>query len=459
MRRSPSVEKIAFVLASAALIWLYGYATHAAEWFPTSILVRAQQQAQAIIEPEVRYRWTDSAVYTREGARSVKPGREAPGLTLIASYWQELDWGPGLRLIDARGAVLHEWAIHPEALFADSSDRDPQRNVALERRQIHGFHLFPDGDVLVNVEPVGTARLDPCGNVRWTLPAGSHHSIAPAADGTFWIPTRSFRTPVEELSRARSYPGLSGNVFEDRVARVSADGELLEEISMVRVLYRNDLERHLRKASRSVQLDPLHVNDVEPLFPEQAEAYPLFDAGDLLVSLRDLDLVLVFDPETLRVKWHSDHPFLQQHDPDFIGDGWIGVFDNNRDGTDRGTMLGGSRVVAVQPSTDSTRVLFPSERSEPLYTHIMGNWQLLANGNLLLTESMAGRIAEVSPEGTLVWEWMQRRFDDTRVPWVTGSKRYRLSEEYVASWPCSVRGASGAVPGRGRSEVEWQVES
>lgn len=70
---------------------------------------------------------------------------------------------------------------------------------------------------------------------------------------------------------------------------------------------------------------------------------------DLALSLMHLDLVMVVDPETRTVRWHTSHPFIGQHDPDFVGDGWIGVFDNNRDGTFRGKLVGGSRIVAVQP--------------------------------------------------------------------------------------------------------------
>jgi hypothetical protein len=82
-----------------------------------------------------------------------------------------------------------------------------------------------------------------------------------------------------------------------------------------------------------------------------------------------------FDPESLDVKWHASDPFIAQHDPDFIGDGWIAVFDNQDDGTGRGSLLGGSRIVAVQPHTDSTKVLFPTEHSEPFTPPARDAWR------------------------------------------------------------------------------------
>ena len=137
------------------------------------------------------------------------------------------------------------------------------------------------------------------------------------------------------------------------------------------------------------------------------------------------------------MKWHASAPFILQHDPDFLGDGWIGVFDNNRDFTPRGTMLGGSRIVALQPHTDSMEVLFPTSRSEPFYTGVMGKWQLLENGNLLLTEATAGRIVEVAPTGSTVWEWIAPPYDDAMVPHVSEGTRYDVTTEGVASWTCS----------------------
>ena len=155
------------------------------------------------------------------------------------------------------------------------------------------------------------------------------------------------------------------------------------------------------------------------------------------MSLRHPSLVFVLDPRSVRVKWHATRPFLHQHDPHFVGDGWIGVFDNNQDPTPRGTMLGGSRIVALRPATDSVAVWFPTPRSDPFYTATAGHWQPLDNGNYLLTESRAGRVVEVAPDGRTVWEWIHQPYDGTRAPFVTGGTRYALTRADVADWPCA----------------------
>ncbi|WP_259228159.1 arylsulfotransferase family protein [Salinibacter ruber] len=226
---------------------------------------------------------------------------------------------------------------------------------------------------------------------------------------------------------------------------MSEKGDVLKRMNVLDILYNNDLQRYISKADQPQagtrgplwKSDVSHINDVEPLSSSLSREYPLFDAGDLLISLRNLHLVFVLDPGSGEVKWHASDPFITQHDPDFIGGGWIGVFDNNEDFTKRGRMNGGSRIIALQPHTDSLRVLFPTKRSENFYTAIRGKWQKLENGNMLLTEANAGRVVEVAPNGETVWEWIHSPITKSRVAPVTEGTHYDLTQEDVASWPCS----------------------
>lgn len=445
-----AVEKLAFLFSLLVLAFLYGYASRGFGWFPTAFLESAWRQAR-VVAPELGPpHWVEARVYDRKGARTVHPGAVQPGLTLIAGMWKERGRRPGLKLIAPDGRTVHEWPIHPAELFPDPPERRTRRDPG--DTNIHGTHLYPNGDVVFNLSYVGTAHLDACGRARWTLPAGSHHSVERAEDGSLWVSGGAWSESGGSATGADGLPGLGSPLYHDRVVHVSEDGELLEEIDVLTLIYTHGLERYISKGSESPpeeykNVDVIHLNDVEPLDAALAEEYPLFESGDLAVSLHHLDLVLVFDPGSGRVKWHLSDPFIQQHDPDFIGDGWIGVFDNNRDGTRRGTMLGGSRVVAVQPHTDSTRVLFPTPRSEPFYTADQGKWQQLGNGNLLLTETNAGRVVEVAPDGRTVWEWITEPYDESKVPEITEGTRYDLTEEEVSSWPCSP--GESAAPGVG----------
>ena len=438
-----SFAKVAFVVSIGVLAFLLGFATRWHGWFPNDLLEQASTQST-----NLRRYWSEepfplaSRVYDRSGARTVDSTRVQPGLTAITSTWStEGEWDAGIRVIDRAGRTVHHVPVEKDRLFPDSLDL---RWEYPETRAIHGSVLLSDGDVLVNLSRVGTARLDACGRVEWRMAEGNHHSIAQADNDTFWISGTSKRPRRTSEAYPEGYPGLEEPVWIERLLRVSPTGELLQSINLLDVLYANDLERYLAKDNQPEadtdgprSADILHLNDVEPLSASMAESYPLFDAGDLLVSLREPNLVLVLDPDTKDVKWDASRSLIQQHDPDFIGDGWIGVFDNNEDFTKRGTMLGGSRIVAFQPHTDSTTIRFPTAQSEPFYTDVRGKWQALANGNLLLTEAQAGRVVEVSPSGRTVWEWVHPPYDANRVPVVTKATRLDLTRQEIAGWPCA----------------------
>jgi len=442
-----SFEKIAFVLSFAALTFVYGVAVGKWKWLPHDFLQQSIKEAQTVA---ASVGWRDPGFlhpqrYDRAGTRLPQPEKMQPGLTLITSKWKTDDgWMPILKLVDRDGEVVHQWRIDPEAIFS-SQVLDRQAPTAMWPN-VHGSYLFADGDLLVNLEYIGTARLGACGDVRWTMAEGNHHSIARADDDTFWVSGVSRTPQAGSEMYPDGYPGLGGKKFWlDRVLQVSADGTLMTDINVLDVLYENELEHYISRylestpyptSAEAVPTDVTHINDVEPLSASMADEYPLFEAGDLAVSVRHLNLVFVFDPETLEVKWHASDPFLHQHDPDFVGDGWIGVFSNNNDLTKDGSMLGGSTITFVRPHTHTTEVRYPTAPDQPFYTPNGGKWQQLDNGNMLLTEAAAGRVLEVDSTGQPVWEWVIAPYDG-KVSSVQKATRYALTRDDVAAWGCS----------------------
>jgi hypothetical protein len=166
-----------------------------------------------------------------------------------------------------------------------------------------------------------------------------------------------------------------------------------------------------------------------------APAFPQFEPGDLLVSVRRLNTIFVFNPATERIKWHQTGPWIAQHDPDFQENGRITVFSNNDDGTPAGSVFGGSTVIEVDPKTSDTKTLFGGSAAQRMYTIIRGKHEKLANGNLLITEAEAGRVLEVEQSGEIVWEYVNR-YDESDVAIVFGAIRYPEHYFTVTDWQC-----------------------
>ena len=222
---------------------------------------------------------------------------------------------------------------------------------------------------------------------------------------------------------------------EDYVLEVSPEGRVLRSIiAFSKRCLRAATSGFSGRTRRVVGNDLLHTNDVEALPSSLAAKFPMFRPGDLLVSCRLIDSVMVIDPETRRVKWLANS-FLWQHDPDFEADGRILVFDNNNYEADVDENLEwSSRIVSVDPTSGVVESVYEGDVGRPFFTAAGGKVQHLSNGNLLITEARRGRVFEIDSSGKTVWEWVHERYDGADVPEVLEGTRTDLTPEEVAAW-------------------------
>ena len=324
-----------------------------------------------------------------------------PGLTLVLGM--DKDNELMARVVDRDGGVVHSWDIDWFDLWPDA-EHLPEPRVPKSRpgAQIHGAVLTPDGHLVFNFDELGMMRVDGCGEVVWRLPVQTHHSLNWNSDtGSFW--TSSLRILNDDPP---GFPNHRAQFIEYLVAEVSPDGELLQEISMMDLLMDSGLSGLLylsttNNRGTAVTGDTLHVNDVE-LFPSTMSP-GVFEPGDIMVSVRNINAVIVFDAETRAAKFMSVGTMLRQHDPDFVDGNTISVFDNNNL---HPMVESQSRIIRIDARDGSVATAYAGSAENPFFTNIMGKHQLLQNGNMLITESRAGRAFEVNPEGRMVWEYI-----------------------------------------------------
>jgi hypothetical protein len=428
-----SSERISFVfflLSVAFLAFGYGIAVDKYQLYPYGLIRDAFNEVERLLGPPHhlwprRYKSVGAKVYDRELI--------TPGVTLLVSYWPETDWQPGIRIVDVDGNKLHQWNVNPADIWPESPYNDTFAGTKNRAdNYIHGSYLFRNGDVLLNIEYLGLVRLDACGNVVWKLPYRTHHSISRAEDGNFWV--CGLKWVESGTERASEFPGLRPPFAEETALKVSPDGEIIREISLLKAIFDGGYQRLFFKCQQ-LEGDVTHLNDVEALTVEAAEGFPSFEAGDLVVSFKHISSVAVLD-QTGKIKWLESEPFVFQHDPDFQDDGWITVFDNRSDGSVTGQYLGGSVISAINPSSGEVHQIYPTAKSQFFYSNGAGKHQRLHNGNRLITESRAGRVFEVASSGRTVWEWIQQPYDAELVPEVLEGSRYDIPPEVVAGWAC-----------------------
>jgi hypothetical protein len=82
-----------------------------------------------------------------------------------------------------------------------------------------------------------------------------------------------------------------------------------------------------------------------------------------------------------------------------LDNGNILIFDN-------GVVRESSRVIELNPVTETVEWQYSGDTPGEFYTRTRGSAQRLPNGNTLICEGNRGRCFEVTREGEIVWQWI-----------------------------------------------------
>jgi len=259
----------------------------------------------------------------------------------------------------------------------------------------HGFAMLSDGSIIYSFD-MGSSlqRVDRCGKRIWSVGGPFGHAVSLDDDERYaWVLKDYMDGVLGEVNRVATATGeVVGRITMDEIIAANPSVDILE----IRRKDDNWVTGNPRRTTDDWLDDPFHTNDVEPLPAAIADRFAGFEAGDLLISARSLNLVFVLDPDTLEIKWWRTGPWRRQHDPDWQPTGEITVYDNqmNRDY---------SRIVGIHPASQETRVVFDG-RINDFYSRIRGKHQVTAAGNLLITSSQQGRIFELDENGQVAFE-------------------------------------------------------
>ncbi len=302
---------------------------------------------------------------------------------------------PTAYLMDMNGNVLHTWSAQVR-----------------EDDTWHHVELCENGDLLSIVKDKMLIRLDWDSNVKWTVEMRAHHDIALARNGDIYVVSRK-----DDLVFSW---GLPVPILNDYIAVFSPGGEIKKEISLheavkkeipliaVLNVYRSllvpgNLKRWLTQRRKgqfifgySTDFDIFHTNTVEVI---DRDIDGLCKEGDLLISVRELDLIGVLNVETEEIiwKWGPGH-LSEQHHPTLLENGNILIFDN-------GVVRWRSRIVELNPLTEEIAWEYTRESPKPFFSTRRGGNQRLPNGNTLITNSDSGHVFEITRDGTVVWEF------------------------------------------------------
>ncbi len=353
---------------------------------------------------------------------------QAPGEGTV--LWNREAAYPGYTLVVYAGACSCELITLDGTIVKTWSD-SPCRRWEQAR-------LLPEGDLLVvgtrsNPEqPVAQQmegrfllRLSWDGEVVWRRRLNVHHDVALTPDG------RLLTLLFERRVIAEIDPDVE--VWDDVIALLSLQGEVLKKISLYDVLVSSKRRFPLQIAGRSEKnderwIDLFHCNAAEWVnHPDLVGRHPIYGPDNVLITSRHQDAVMVINLRTRELIWHWGRGELSgPHAATIQDDGKLLIFDNGLDRT-------WSRVVVVDPVAAQITQIFTTPRKEDFRSRVMGSNQRLPNGNVLITNSVGGQGIELTAKGQPAWIYFGTRRNDDGFR-IKIARMRRISADLVESF-------------------------
>jgi hypothetical protein len=386
-------------------------------WFRSAYLALESylEQRETLAQEWPQYLWNPTE-HTERGVARHDASQAFPGYTLYTSGHA----GTAI-LVDMEGREVHRWDAPFSSIWP--SEKQGMRSIPDRFVFMRRAVAYPNGDLLALYETPadtpngrGLAKLDRHGKVVWTYDAHAHHDFFVCPAGDVWALTH----------RLTSLEGLPNDVIEDYVVHLDENGKELESISILKLVLTSPLIRK-EVDFEHPRGDITHSNTVHAIPADFASHYDAISPGDLMVCLRNLNLVIVINPKRQEIVWATTGPWSYPHDSEPLANGNILIFDNYALWGDEP----GSAVIEFSPKSRSTAWSFRGEPGSRLLSDIRACQQLLPNGNVLITESDGGRLLEVTRGGEVVWEYINpvRGGEGERlIPVVCEGTRYSKEE-------------------------------
>ena len=339
-----------------------------------------------------------------QGMTILKPGVQ-PGIVIFAAP------DGVVYAVDTQGQVVKKW-----------TSPEPNTDLAYTRP-------LPDGNLLGRIqrrEPDGTLsetggadiiEMTQAGRVVWKYADPVrilHHDQERMFNGNTLI-TCSKEIRVPAISQT--------SLKDDCVIEVDGSGKIVWEWQTADHFDELGLSAEAQatvSAGREVKggWDWAHVNAASPIPATTGHSDPRFKPGNVMISYRNLNTIVVVDRESKKIVWKANMT-IGQHNVHMLpagvpGTGNVLVFDNGGippNANPQGAFARpNSRVLEINPLTMAIVSEYNAEKSgRPIWTffsHFISSAQRQPNGNTLICEGANGRFFEVTPSGEIVWEYV-----------------------------------------------------
>lgn len=399
---SQEFPKYFFYLTVFGLIFLFGFFSHNLNFFPAPFIENnlkpAIKKLLTSFDDMKNTRFQRIVRVTQAPEPIINKSKLYPAPTLLFTI---KDKGVlAIQMVDEDGQVFQEWATKWSDLFPteESQKHIPKddRTTTLPKEHVHDVILLENGDVIFETLG-GLFRMNPCGEIVWRHNTNSINTLHQDEDGDIWFVSSKYLD-----GSVPGFPPIEPGARDQIITKITPDGKVLASYDFFEILRDNKLLGWLTgtkmNLSPFIREDVVHLADIE-IFPNSMQE-GFFKHGDIVLSARNLNAIFIFD-KNFKIKKIDLGGYVRQNDIDFIDGDTLSIFNNNAIREDN---KGSSHIVIKNIVTGDTKTLFSQKRQNLFYTFAMGAHQRLANGNLLITESLQGRVFEITPAGKIVWE-------------------------------------------------------
>ena len=304
--------------------------------------------------------------------------------------------------------VIHKYKPNFKLLikkaYENNKDEFFRIKINANEKRFIFYHPYidTDGNLISHSEEGPMFKLDLCSNTNWILSDERyHHSVEKDHEGNFWIP--SYLEPYSKTMQ--NYRGRTG-LLDDAINKISSDGEILYRKSVFDILMEGNVAKYNQIY---IDNDPFHLNDIQPVLKDS----DYWKRGDLFLSLRNINTVILYRPSENKVLKVITGPFYMQHDVDIISDNEISIFNNNYLFTKDGPKNENIEILIYNFKTNTFRKSFENSINDiSIKTAAGGLSDFLNDGSILIEEQVKGRLLLIDKNGKLEWEYVNKSNDD-----------------------------------------------
>ena len=255
-------------------------------------------------------------------------------------------------------------------------------------RAPHHPLMLKDSSIILHLNfsnaETALVRIDKFNKLKWVDSSNLfHHSIELENDSTIWTSSR-LKEPI--IYKVKGF-------LNDAICAIDPrDGKIKFMKSVADILVENGYEHLL---NIGYDEDGIHLNDIQPA-PYSSKYW---ENGDLLISLRNRNIVALYRPSNNKIMWLKTGPWLAQHDCDFVDGKTIMIFGNDVLWDKNLLVNGHNDIYFYDFEKDQVSKPYNKLMKEAnIKTKTGGRSDLLKNGDLFIDESANGKIYIIDKE-------------------------------------------------------------